>query len=86
MRGSVTRFGTATQPLPAEVGTPSNALKFSVNLSNDVGNELKRTAYEYRVSESSVIEIALRQLFRHVSSESLGTFLKENGACLRRRS
>lgn len=70
----------------AEVGTPENALKFSVNLSADVGSELKRSAFEHRVSESSVIEVALRQLFRRVSAERLGPFLRQNGACLRRRS
>jgi hypothetical protein len=71
---------------PAELGAPSQAVKISVNLSRDVGAELKRIAYEQNVSESSVIEIALRQLFRRVSPERLGAFLKENGACLRRRS
>lgn len=72
--------------LGPEVGAPANALKFSINLSSEVGLELRRTAFEERVSESSVIEIALRQLFRKVSSERLGVFLKQNGACLRRRS
>jgi hypothetical protein len=78
--------GGAVKELEPEVGSPANALKFSVNLSADVGEELKRIAYEQRVSESSVIEIALRQLFRRVSPEQLGAFLKENGACLRRRA
>jgi hypothetical protein len=81
-----TRIGTTPKSLNAEVGSPSNALKFSVNLSSDVGSELKRVAFEQRVSESSIIEIALRQLFRRVSHERLGAFLKQNGACLRRRS
>jgi hypothetical protein len=75
-----------SQSIASEVGTPANALKFSVNLSSDVGSELKRIAFEHRVSESSVIEIALRQLFRRVSSDRLGAFLRQNGACLRRRS
>lgn len=72
--------------LRPEVGGPSNALKFSINLSGEVGSELRRIAFDERVSESSVIEIALRQLFRKVSSDRLGVFLKQNGACLRRRS
>jgi hypothetical protein len=84
----------AMQPQPVrtphsiapEVGTPANALKFSVNLASDIGGELKRIAFEHRVSESSVIEIALRQLFRRVSPDRLGAFLRQNGACLRRRS
>jgi len=77
------RVLTALSP---EVGAPSNALKFSVNLSSEIGNELKRIAFDNRVSESSVIEIALRQLFRRVSPDRLGGFLRQNGACLRRRS
>lgn len=72
--------------LRPEIGGPANALKFSINLSGDVGSELRRIAFEERVSESSIIEIALRQLFRKVSSDRLGVFLKQNGACLRRRS
>lgn len=72
--------------LGPEVGGPANALKFSINLSAEVGSELRRIAFEERVSESSIIEIALRHLFRRVSSDRLGVFLKQNGACLRRRS
>jgi hypothetical protein len=72
--------------LPARIGSLTNAVKFSVNISSDVGLELKRIAFENRVSESSVIEIALRQLFGRVSKERLGVFLRQNGACLRRRS
>lgn len=72
--------------LSPEVGGPANALKFSINLSAELGSELRRIAFEERVSESSVIEISLRQLFRRVSPDRLGVFLKQNGACLRRRS
>ncbi len=72
--------------LAQEVGDASNAWKFSVNLSAEVGKQLKRIAFDERVSESSVIEVALRQLFRRTSPERLGAFLKQNGACLRRRS
>lgn len=82
-----TRQNLTTQPqvLP-RVGSPANAVKFSVNISSDVGLELKRIAFDNRVSESSVIEIALRQLFGRVSNERLGGFLRQNGACLRRRA
>lgn len=72
--------------LSQEIGGPANALKFSINLSADVGSELRRIAFEERVSESSVIEIALRHLFRRVTSDRIGVFLKQNGACLRRSS
>lgn len=74
-----------SQAILSHVGSPTNAVKFSVNISSDVGLELKRIAFENRVSESSVIEIALRQLFGRVTHDRLGTFLRQNGACLRRR-
>lgn len=82
----VVRARSEAAELRPEIGGPANALKFSINLSSEVGSELRRVAFEERVSESSVIEVALRQLFRRVSSERLGIFLKQNGACLRRRS
>lgn len=82
----VARSRNGTVDLRPEVGGPANALKFSINLSAEVGSELRRIAFEERVSESSVIEIALRHLFRKVSSDRLGVFLKQSGACLRRRS
>lgn len=74
------------KPLSPRVGSAANALKFSVNLSDDVGNDLRRIAFENRVSESSIIEVALRQLFGRISKERLGAFLAQNGACLRRRT
>lgn len=76
----------AKKALSPRVGSAANGLKFSVNISDDVGSELRRIAFEHRVSESSVIEVALRQLFGRVSKERLGAFLTQNGACLRRRS
>lgn len=76
----------SARAISAEVGGTQNALKFSVNLSSDIGNEIKRIAFENRVSESSIIEVALRQLFRRVSPDRLGVFLRQNGACLRRKS
>lgn len=80
------RNAPAKKPIAqAGVGSPANAVKFSVNIASDVGLELKRIAFENRVSESSVIEIALRQLFGNVTEERLGVFLRQNGACLRRR-
>lgn len=80
------RGRTLTAELRPEIGESANALKFSINISAEVGAELRRIAFEERVSESSIIEIALRQLFRKVSPDRLGMFLKQNGACLRRRS
>ncbi|MFN2449029.1 MAG: hypothetical protein ABR508_04440 [Candidatus Baltobacteraceae bacterium] len=81
-----TRINGAQRASVSRIGTSANAVKFSVNISGEIGNDLKRVAFDNRVSESSVIEIALRQLFGRVSKERLGVFLRQNGACLRRRS
>ena len=72
--------------LRAEVGEATNASRFTVNISAEVGATLREVAFEHRVSESSIIEIALRQLFRRLPPEALGPFLREHGACLRRRT
>ncbi len=71
--------------LSARVGDPDNAVRITVNLSADAGEELREIAARCSVSESSVVEIALRQLFRRVDPARLGTFLREHGGCLRRR-
>jgi hypothetical protein len=76
----------AASDLSERVGAPDDAQRFTVNIAADVSAELREIATKYRVSESSVVEIALRQLFRRVGPASLGTFLREHGACLRRRS
>jgi hypothetical protein len=81
-----TRQSNAQRAVSPKIGSAANAVKFSVNVSAEIGNELKRAAFEHQVSDSSIIEIALRQLFARVSGERLGTFLRQNGACLRRRS
>ncbi|MBV8725192.1 MAG: hypothetical protein JO350_07665 [Candidatus Eremiobacteraeota bacterium] len=72
--------------LSQRIGEPQNAQRFTVNLSAEIGAELRDIATTHRVSESSVVEIALRHLFRRVSAPALGTFLRERGACLRRRA
>jgi len=76
---------TSAQLSPV-IGEANNAVRFTVNISEDVATELRQIAFDHRVSESSVIEIALRQLLRRVTPSSLGAFLRQNGACLRRRS
>jgi hypothetical protein len=72
--------------LAPEIGAAANAMRFTVNIAQDVGDQLKEIAFENRVSESSIIEVSLRHLFRRVGAGQLGAFLRQNGACLRRRS
>lgn len=69
----------------ADPGTISNAIRMTLNLSSDVGGRVRDIAHVNRVSESSVVEIALRHLFSHIPAEAIGTYLRQHGACLRRR-
>lgn len=76
----------AEAPLSARIGEPQNAQRFTVNLSGEIATQLREMASMHRVSESSIVEVALRHLFRRVSGPALGAFLRDRGACLRRRS
>jgi hypothetical protein len=75
---------TAKRPT-AQVGDPTDAERITVNLAADISQALHGVAERHRVSESSIVEIALRELFRRVSPLALGNFLHENGGCLRRK-
>jgi hypothetical protein len=70
--------------LSARIGEAANSQRITVNISGEAGNRLHEIASQCGVSESSVVEIALRQLFRRVSPPALKAFLRANGACLRR--
>ena len=60
-------------------------VKLSVNVSPDVGARLRRLAFDERLSESSIVEVALGQLFAKIATDAgLGRFLREHGATLRR--
>ena len=82
----VKRAGQSEGTLSSRIGHPESAQRFTVNLSAEIAAELRDIAGSHRVSESSVVEIALRQLLRRVSGSALGVFLRDRGACLRRRS
>ncbi len=79
------RASRANGSLSERVGAPGDAQRFTVNIAGDVALELRSSAAKYQVSESSIVEVALRQLFRRNGHPALGTFLREHGACLRRR-
>ena len=72
--------------LSQRIGDSANAQRFTVNLSSEIASGLRDIATLHRVSESSVVEVALRHLFRRVSVPALGSFLRDRGACLRRSS
>jgi hypothetical protein len=84
MHSELSRPRTAKRPT-ARVGDPADAERITVNLAADISLELHGVADRHRVSESSVVEIALREMFRRIGPMALGNFLHENGGCLRRR-
>ena len=84
MHSEISRARTAKRPT-AQVGDPADAERITVNLAADISEELHGVADRHRVSESSIVEIALREMFRRIGPMALGTFLHENGGCLRRR-
>jgi hypothetical protein len=60
-------------------------VKLSVNVSGDIGTRLREVAFEQRLSESSIVEVALGLLFRRSDGPSLGSVLRQHGATLRRK-
>lgn len=60
-------------------------VKLSVNVPADQGERLRTLAFEQRVSESSIVQVALRLLFGRGDDSVIGPLLREHGATLRRR-
>ena len=61
----------------------------SVAMSADVAELVRLVAFENHISVSSVTEVALRELFQFVGTETRPKFLEANGAsrrCLRSKS
>ena len=59
--------------------------KLSVNVGHDISQRLRSLAYTHRLSESSIVEVALAMFFARGDDALLGVMLKELGATLRRR-
>lgn len=78
------RPGSAGVKPRAEPAVPSS-VKLSVNVSEEIGSRLRQIAFEQRLSESSIVEVALGMLFRRSDGPSLGTVLRQHGATLRRK-
>ena len=80
---------TARQIEPTEhlSTSDSNVLrsKLSVNVDHDISERLRSLAYTHRLSESSIVEVALTMFFARGDDALLGMMLKELGAKLRRR-
>jgi hypothetical protein len=71
-------------PLAESALLSGPAVKLSVNVSSAIGERLRKLAFEERVSESSIVEIALAVLFEGAEENEIGPFLRERGATLRR--
>ena len=57
--------------------------KLSVNVSFDISERLRSLAYLHRLSESSIVEIALAMFFARGDDELLGVMLRQLGATRR---
>jgi hypothetical protein len=73
--------------MPRRLAAPvaPEVVKLSVNVSEEIGTRLRQVAFEQRLSESSIVEVALGLLFRRSDGPSLGTVLRQHGATLRRK-
>ncbi|MGH7660671.1 MAG: hypothetical protein ACRENA_07130 [Vulcanimicrobiaceae bacterium] len=79
------RLAAPGAKLQVDPGIASPTLKLSVNVSEEVGLRLRQVAFEHRLSESSIVEVALGLLFRKSDGPSIGTVLRQHGATLRRK-
>jgi len=64
---------------------PVAFLKLSVNVHESIGNRLREIAFQERLSESSIVEVALRELFVEKSNAKVAKHLRSRGATLRRK-
>ena len=70
-------------------GATRKSLKISTvshTLDATVAERLRHFAFRERISESAVIEFALRELFVNADDAVLGDRLREAGAALRRKT
>jgi hypothetical protein len=58
----------------------------SHTLDAEVAERLRHFAFRERISESAVIEFALRELFAQGDDAMLGARLRDSGAALRRKA
>ena len=59
--------------------------KLSANVDADLFERLRELAYVQRISESSIVDLALRRFFALGDDDALGAILHEAGATLRRK-
>lgn len=64
-------------------GSKPKRAKLSVNVNHRTSERLRNIAYQHRLSESSIVEIALKALFAEGDDTQIGTLLRQLGATLR---
>ena len=70
---------------PPDAAPASPIGKLSANVDVDLYERLRELAHVQRVSESSIVDVALRRFFALGDDDLLGTILHESGATLRRK-
>jgi len=60
--------------------------KLSINVNHTISERLRTLAYTYRLSESSIVEIALTIFFARGDDALLGVLLRQLGATRRSKS
>lgn len=74
---------------PTAASAPQRSAKISTvshTLDSQVAEKLRYFAFRERISESAVIEFALRVFFESGDDPNLGARLRQAGAALRRKS
>jgi hypothetical protein len=80
----VSDMQSSAEMAPRTDASIAKSAKLSVNVSGTIGNRLRQVAFQERLSESSIVQIALQLMFDATTNEDVGEFLRENGASLRR--
>lgn len=63
----------------------ASTMKLSINVAEDLGVRLRRLAFDLRVSESSIVEVALGLLYETGEDPEIAGILRSRGASLRRK-
>ncbi|MDQ6929047.1 MAG: ribbon-helix-helix protein, CopG family [Candidatus Eremiobacteraeota bacterium] len=68
-----------------EDGQGLSLTRLSVTIEDELGDRVKRLAFEQGISVSSLIEVALERFIDGKTNDQLGRAAKRSGASLRRR-
>lgn len=74
-----------TEELPAPL-MRSKMMKLSLNVDREMGEKIRTLAFNCRLSESSIVDVALTLLVEGKNDEEIEQVLLANGACLRRKT